>query len=84
MGSSNKINYINISTELPRYLPLKREKSLKFKSVFYSTTDKVIPTLSIPRALRSTSFFIASQSILNLISRKSSERRTKALKVNLS
>nr|DAT30001.1 MAG TPA: hypothetical protein [Caudoviricetes sp.] len=28
MGSSNKINYINISTELPRYLPLKREKSL--------------------------------------------------------
>ena len=50
----------------------------------YSITDKVIPTLSTPRALRSTSFFIASPSILNLISQNHTERITNALKLNLS
>ena len=48
----------------------------------YSTTDKVIPTFSIPRDLRSTSFLVASQSILNLISLKPEERMTNPLKLN--
>ena len=63
---------------------MKRSADILYSSVVYSTTDKVIPTLSIQRAFKSTSFLVASQSILNLISLKPDERITKPLKLNLS
>ena len=72
------------SLVLPWYSPFKKGEKSEFKCVFYSTTDKVIPTFSIPRAFKSTSFLVASQSILNLISLKPDERITKPLKLNLS
>lgn len=62
----------------------KNEIFLQLFHFFYSITDKVIPTFSTPRDLRSTSFFIASQSILNLISLKSIDLKAKALKLNFS
>nr|DAT17423.1 MAG TPA: hypothetical protein [Caudoviricetes sp.] len=40
--------------------------------------------MSIPRAFKSTSFFIASPSILNLIPLKSKDLKAKALKLNFS